>query len=440
MKAMENNWVPESFRIPDKTKGDEKSVYMRFTCRTAATAAILRQAMEDRAAIDGIPVYSAFEDALMEASFPKDNFARAFTQLVIGEQAGIWEPIHEGVPPVQHALFKVFEALADLDNGLWKLPETEELVLYAGAYVEVKDLRAYAVNDHEGVVSSALDAAEQAIAEQADALGPMEESERSARFHLLRTLFSGEVEEGWRELGNFEADILFSPLVDVWEDAWALPEVRNLVLALLKTPMGGKDSVKDRVEFAAVCRIAMPAWTRESVKRETELKRESSRAMLKERKIKGGVLMHPSTWKIANPEWAEEWGEAASVSVVRAISAEPAASLEDVDEATRIALLPCPFENVGSTEEERSRRVIEMAGKSWPDLPKILNAKVELEYAKNGKPLNWDEWKTSLRLKVSKVPEIVSAASAATNGYEAWIEEDDPEKMPFWPFFYNATQ
>lgn len=67
MMNIASDWVTNAFLIPDRANGDKKSVYLRFTCRSAASAAMLRQAMEDRAAINGIPVYSAFEDALMEA-------------------------------------------------------------------------------------------------------------------------------------------------------------------------------------------------------------------------------------------------------------------------------------------------------------------------------------------------------------------------------------
>lgn len=390
MTNIASDWVTDTFRIPDRANGEKKSVYLRFTCRSAATAAMLRQAMEDRAAINGIPVYSAFEDALMEASLPKDPYARRFTLLVLGEQAGVFKPLHEGVSPVQRALHDAFETLANTDNGFWILPETKALVSFASRYAEAKSLWLHAKGNPDGKTAQALDAAILALT-------------REKALDLI-------------------PQTLLESLPEKWAEAWALPEVRFLVLILLGTPTGKEDSVKDRMEFAEVCRAVMPAWTAEDAKRKIETERRQRRIVTRSHALKSATLNYPVMWVIANPEEASGWSHAAKVSIVKAVACNHPVDLADADESTRIVLLPCPFEDVGETEEERSQRVIEMASESWTDLPRILDAEVELRYSENGNPLNWNEWKSSVRVNVSKVPET-SAEMAAARGYEAWIEE-----------------
>lgn len=396
---------------------DKKNTYLRFTCRTPVSAAMLRQAMEDRAAMDGIPVYSAFEDALLEASLPKDPFARRFIQLVLGEQAGVFEPLRKGMSPVQHALLEAFKTLADVDNGFWKLPETKKLVRYAVRYVSYK---LFETNKEDGVFDKLPRAGAAAYYEMRCRMET--EPTPPEEFEDLMFSINREVVDVHGIRPPLVGVALYG-LTESWNEAWALPEVRNLVLALLESSNGEEDSVKDRTKFAEVCRAVMPAWTAENAKRRIEAERRRSRILTKSRAIKGATLNYPVMWEIANPKETAKWSHAAKVSVVKAVAVEHPVGLENTDESTRIVLLPCPFEDVGETEEERSQRVIEMAAKSWPDLPRILDAEVELRYAENGKPLNWNEWKASIRVNVSKVPET-SAAMAAASGYEAWIEED----------------
>lgn len=372
--------------------------------------------MEDRAATDGIPVYSAFEDALLEASLPKDPFARHFIQLVLGEQAKVIEPLREGMSPVQHALFEAFKTLADLDNGFWKLPETKKLVRYAVRYVLYK---LFKTNKKDELFDKLPRAGAAAYYEMRCRM----ETEPTPPEEFEDLMFS--IKREVVDVHGIRPPLVGTALHDLteaWNEAWALPEVRNLVLDLLESSTGEEDSVKDRMEFAEVCRAVMPAWTAEGAKRRIEAERRRSRILTKSRAIKDATLNYPVMWVIANPEEAAGWSHAAKVSIVKAITSDLPVGLEDADESTRIVLLPCPFEDVGETEEERSQRVIEMAAKSWPDLPRILDAEVELRYAENGKPLNWNEWKASMRVNVSKVSET-SAAMAAANGYEAWIEE-----------------
>ena len=437
MKTMANDPISDAFRIPDRANGEKKSVYLRFTCRSAASAAMLRQAMEDRAAIDGIPVYSAFEDALMEASLPKDAFARHFALLVLGEQAGVFEPLHEGVSPVQHALHDAFETLADFDNGFWKLPKTKLLVSFASEYAEVQDLTVTPEDDFAHEIASALAAVHLKVV---DALDTLEASilAGAAPEPLLEKgdvldTFDGWLKDSWSSPYKGYCIILsdlFRHLADAWEDAWTIPGVSDLVLTVLEKDMcHGSNTAKERKEFEEVCRAVMPAWSVELARRGMEMEEERVRSMTKKCTIKGGTLNCPTTWKIANPEEAPECEHAARVSVVNAVAANSDDVLGKVDETTRIVLLPCPFEDLGDTDEEKSQRVIEMAAESWTDLPKILDAKVELKRAENGKPLNWDEWKTSLRVNVSKVPKKVYGVSAAANGYAAWIDEDPDEDL-----------
>lgn len=437
MNTVANDRISNAFQIPDKASGEKKSVYLRFTCRSAASAAMLRQAMEDRAAINGIPVYSAFEDALMEASLPKDAFARRFTQLVLGERAGIFEPLHEGVSPVQHALHDAFETLADLENGFWKLPETKLLVSFASEFAEAHDLTVTPDDDFAHEIASELAAVRLEVVDALDAL----EASILAGAAPEPLLEKGDVLDAfnaWLEesrLSPYEGDCillsdLFRHLADAWGDAWTIPGVSDLVLAALEKNMfHSEDSARDRKEFEEVCRAVMPAWSLERARRGKEMEEERARAMTRSCAIKGGTLNYPTTWKIANPEEAAEWSDAAKVSVVNAVGSRRANDLDGVDEATRIVLLPCPFEDVGDTDEERSQRIIEMAEGSWPDLPRILDAKIELRRAGNGRPLNWDEWKTSLRVSVSKVPEKAYDVSAAANGYAAWIDRDPEEGL-----------
>lgn len=432
MDAVANDRISDAFQIPDKASGKKNSVYMRFTCRSAASAAMLRQAMEDRAAIDGIPVYSAFEDALMEASLPKDAFARRFTQLVLGEQAGVFKPLLEGVPPVQHALHDAFETLADTDNGFWRLPETKLLVSFASDYAEANDLVVTSTDDPDGKIEFALGRA--MLASNRVILHSFaSEYTGICDFNPRATEALGAFEasyQSWLEYRFLILPDLFQDLTEAWDEAWALPEVRDLVLAVLKTNLShSEDSARDRKEFKEVCRAVMPAWSLERARRGMEMEEKRARAMTRSCAIKGGTLNYPTTWKIANLEEASGWGHAAKVSVVNAVGSRLANGLDGVDETTRIVLLPCPFEDIGDADEERSQRIIEMAAGSWPDLPRILDAKIELKRAENGKPLNWDEWKTSLRVSVSKVPEKAYDVSAAANGYAAWIDRDPNEDL-----------
>lgn len=433
MNTVANDRISDPFQIPDKASGEKKSVYLRFTCRSAASAAMLRQAMEDRAAINGIPVYSAFEDALMEASLPKDALARRFTQLVLGERAGIFEPLHEGVSPVQHALHDAFETLADLENGFWKLPKTKLLVSFASEFAEAHDLVVTAEDGIADEIAPAVKAAHDAAFDALEA-EPLLDSEYAIEIFESLEIFEKLLKDAWAGLltnnyGLILSD-LFGYLVVAWDKAWALPEVRNLVITLLEKDLySSEDSARDRKEFEEVCRAVMPAWSLERARRGMEMEEERARAMTRSCAIKGGTLNYPGAWKLANPEEAAEWSNAAKVSVVNAVGSRRSNDLDGVDDATRIVLLPCPFEDVGDTDEERSQRIIEMAARSWPDLPRILDAKIELKRAVNGKPLNWDEWKTSLRVSVSKVPEKAYDVSAAANGYAAWIDKDHEEGL-----------
>lgn len=412
-----SDFIAEPLRFPNKSDGKAKGDYIRFTCRTAATAAMLKQAMEDRAAMNGIPVYNAFEDALLDAVLPNDPTARAFTQLVLGEQKGIWKPRQEGMRPVQHALHTAFKALADVKNGLWELPENPDLARFAMEYAEESDLVALSEKDPDERIPRALDAAREAVASK------IREAPAPAGVLLdLRCVL--DFDAVYWGLGKcLMPDTLFFALSLAWQEAWALPELRDLVLTVLETPTDGEDSARDRSGFTAMCNAVMPAWTAENARREVEREKQRLQSMIQERNVKGGTIRYPITWRLANPDAPAEWRHAAAVSVVSAIVAGRRGELKGADAASRIVLLPCPFEDVGETEEERSQRVIEMACASWPDLPRILDARVELKYARSGKPINWDEWKTSLRVSVSKVPEM-SAAAAATGGYAAWIEKD----------------
>ena len=333
---------------------------------------------------------------------------------------------------MQHALYDAFETLADTDNGFWRLPETKLLVSFASDYAEANDLVVTSTDDPDGKIEFALGRA--MLASNRVILHSFaSEYTGICDFNPRATEALGAFEasyQSWLEYRFLILPDLFQDLTEAWDEAWALPEVRDLVLAVLKTNLShSEDSAKERKEFEEVCRAVMPAWSVELARRGMEMEEERVRSMTKKCTIKDGTLNCPTTWKIANPEEAPECEHAARVSVVNAVAAKNDGKLGKVDETTRIVLLPCPFEDLGDTDEEKSQRVIEMAAESWTDLPKILDAKVELKRAENGKPLNWDEWKTSLRVNVSKVPKKVYGVSAAANGYAAWIDEDPDEGL-----------
>lgn len=363
--------------------------------------------------------------------------ARHYARLVLGEEAGVWAPPHEGMAPVQHALLEAFEMLADMDNGFWELPETIELVHHLGRYF-VDVLCVIESHEEQAVaIMASLNAAARILRRDLGSLAhsfPMSAGSnaicggrRSGRFAaergLCELLFAIERQIGEaKDKGGIAVSGIFEALLMAWLNAWKYPQIREMVLTLIECASTEGDGVKERTAFIGVSRAVMPAWSVEAL-RCLKVHESARRArMIEGHEIKGGILYCPATWKVANPEAAGASNYAVKVFAAIIGSAGLPEEKGNVDANPRVVLLPCPLEDVGENTEERVSRVIEMAEKEWIDLRRIKDSEVTLKYGKNGKPLNWDEWKTSARLFVTEILEA-SPMVARANEYEAWIEK-----------------